>query len=61
MFHESFRMRGIRRRQNLLSLLQNRFRLSVMHDGRGQQTQPSVMMRLIVPGEERLRPRTRIN
>jgi len=53
-------MGGIRYIQNLLPLLKHRLRLSVMHDRRREKSQSRVMMLLIVPGEESLRPRTRI-
>ena len=53
-------MCGIRCRQNLLPLLQNYFRLPMMHDRRREESQACVMMRLIVPREEGLRPRARV-
>ncbi len=58
MFHEPFRMCGVRGTQHPLALLQNQLRLAVMHDPRREQRQTRVMMLLIVPGEERVRPRS---
>ena len=54
-------MRCVCHPQNILTFLANTLGLSRMHDGRSQQSQVRVMMFLIVPGKERVRPRARID
>ncbi len=55
--HEALGMRGIRRREHMLALGAHCGGLAEVDDGRREKAEATVMMCLVVPGEERLAER----